>query len=128
MPVACELLPLREATTDQLKTLGTAIREWVHREQCPGGVLESIDQDGLLSLLQGEPPIPLGAQVAGHHKGVDPKKIQEDLGPLFAHRSLRFTVKDEPDCTRDQVFESLRQASPADLVEDILIGDVSWTD
>jgi hypothetical protein len=104
------------------------MRDWVARERPPEGVLVSIELDGLDSLLQGEPPNPLGAKVAGLNKGADLKEIRQNLGPLAAYRSLRFTVKDEPDCTRARVIESLRQAIPADLVEDILIGYVSWTE
>src|SRR6266516_2769776 len=80
MPVLCVLHLLRDATTDQLKELGIAVKEWVGRELRDEGILYSIDQDGLLSLLLGEPPNPLGSQVAKHHKGVDLVRIRQDLG------------------------------------------------
>jgi hypothetical protein len=128
MPVECELQPLREATTDQLKDLGIAVKAWVDRELCNEGVLCSIDRDGLLSLLLGEPPNPLASQVAKHHPGVDLGRIRQDLGPLASDRSLRFSVKDGPHCPRDRVIESLRQAIPAELVEDIFVDDVSWAE
>jgi dihydrofolate reductase len=128
MPVQCELRPLSAATTDQLKALGAAVKEWFDREQHNEGVLYSYDPDDLNSLLLGEPPSPLGSRVAGNHPGVDLERIREDLGSLFSDRSLRFAVKDEPDCTRDKVIESLRQAIPPELVEDIVIGGASWTE
>jgi hypothetical protein len=126
MPIPCELRPNHDATTDQLKALGIALREWARREFGTEGVLYSIDQDALLSLLLGELPNPLAAQVAKHHKDVPLGRILQDLGPLASDRSLRFTIKDGPYCTRERVIESLRQAVSPELVEDILIGDVSW--
>ncbi len=128
MPIQCELIPRHDATTDELKSLGTAMKEWASRELGNEGVLFSIDPADLSSLLCGEPPNPLALDVAKHHKDVPLERIRQDLGPLASNRSLRFTVKDEPDCTRDKVIESLRQAIPAELVEDILIDDVSWTE
>jgi len=81
-----------------------AVKAWVDRELCNEGILYSIDQDGLLSLLLGEPPNPLGSEVAKNHPGVSLERI------------------------RDKVIESLRQAIPAELVEDIFVNDVSWTE
>jgi hypothetical protein len=121
------LRPRRDATPEQLKRLGTALEEWTRREQ-GNGVLYSIDPKRLASLLSGEPPDPLGVQVMEHNKGVSWEKIRQDLGPLASDRSVRFTVKDEPHCTRDKVIESLRQAIPDELVEDVVIDGVSWTE
>jgi hypothetical protein len=90
------------------------------------GILYSIDPKGLVSLLSGEPPNPLALEVAAHHKDVPLERIRQDLGLLASDRSVRFTVKDGPHCSRDKVIESLREAIPAELVEDIFIDDVSW--
>lgn len=128
MPLQCELRIRHDSTPDELKSLGMALKEWASRELGIEGVLFSIDPNGLTSLLGGEPPNPLALQVATHHEGVSLERIRQDLGPLASERSLRFTVKDEPHCTRDRVIESLRQAIPAELVEDILMDDVSWTE
>ena len=125
MPVMCELRPRHDATPEHLKALGKALEEWVRRELSDEGILFSIDPSGLASLLLGEPPNPLGVQVMQHNEGVSWEQIRRDLGPVVNDRSLRFTIKDEP---RAKVIESLRQAIPADLVEDILVDDVSWTE
>ena len=124
MPIVCELRPLRGATTDQLKRLGIAVKAWADRE-LGKGILVSIDPESLASLLMGEPPKPLGLRVKQHHEDASWERIREDLGAALSERSLRFTVKDEP---RGAIIESLRQAIPAELVEDILIDDASWTE
>ena len=123
MPIACELLPLRIATTDQIKTLGIAVKGWADRE-LGKGVLVSIDPEALASLLRGEPPNPLGLRVKQHNEDASWERIREDLGAAMSERSLRFTVKDEP----RQGNREPAQAIPAELVEDILIDDVSWTE
>jgi len=69
MPVLCELLVPRNATVDQLKRLGVALKEWAHRE-LDTGVLSSIDPTAVASLLLGEPPDPLALQVKTHHQDV----------------------------------------------------------
>jgi hypothetical protein len=97
------------------------------RELVREGVLYSIDAEALASLLRGEPPNPLGLRVKQHNEGATWEQIRRDLGPAASDRSLRFTVKDEPGWPRAKLIESLRQAIPAELVEDILIEDVSWT-
>jgi hypothetical protein len=123
----CELRPHHDTTPEQLKRLGTALQVWAQRE-LGKGILYSIEPKGLQSLLGGEPPNPLALQAKAHHEDVPLERIRQDLGPLASDRSLRFTVHDEPHCTRDMVAQSLRQAIPAELVEDILIDDVSWTE
>jgi hypothetical protein len=128
MPLLCELRPRHDVTPDELKRLGTALQEWGSRESGNEGVLFSIDPNHLDSLLAGEPPNPLAVQVATHHEEVPLERIRQDLGPLASDRSVRFAVKDEPHCTRARVIESLRQAIPPELVEDILIDEVSWTE
>jgi hypothetical protein len=124
MFVNCELLPRRDATAEELKALGTAVREWARRE-LKGGVLHSIDPTGLAALLAGELPPPLALQAAEHTPGADLKSVAEALGAAASIRSLRFTVKDDPHGTRQRVVESLRQDIPAGLVHDVLIDDVS---
>jgi hypothetical protein len=127
MLILCELHPRRDATPEQLKKLGAALGEWARRE-LGKGILYSIDSKGLVSLLSGEPTNPLALEAAAHHKDVPLERIRQDLGPLASDRSVRFTVKDEPHCSCDEVIESLREAIPSELVEDIFIGDVSWTE
>jgi hypothetical protein len=128
MPVMCELHPRRDATPEQLKELGKAIEDWARRELGGEGILCSIDAAGLASLLGGEPPNPLGVQGMQHNRGINWEKIQQDLGSLVSDRSLRFTLRDEAGWPRSAVIENLRQAIPAELVEDILINNVSWTE
>jgi hypothetical protein len=128
MPIPCILKPRADATADELKQLGTVFAHWSSRELTNEGVLYSIDQKGLDSLLAGELPDPLALQAWSHHEGIPPERIRQDLGPLASERSVRFNVKDEPHCTRGMAVQSLRQAIPADLVEDIFIGDASWTE
>jgi hypothetical protein len=125
MPVVCELQPRQDATPEQLKMLGIALGGFARRELGKEGVLFSINLEELASLLSGEPPNPLGLRVKQHNEGVSWEQIRQDLGPVASDRSLRFSFKDEP---RAKIIESLRQAIPAELVEDILIDDVSWTE
>lgn len=128
MPVVCELKVRQDLTPEQLKELGKALEAWATRERSNAGLLCWIDQEGLDSLLSGEPPTPLGLRVKQLNEGVSWEKIRQDLGSVVSDRSLRFTVNDEPGCPRGQVIESLREAIPAELVEDVLINDVSWTE
>jgi hypothetical protein len=128
MPVVCELRPCQDATPEQFKELGEALKAWASRELGNGGVLCSIDPEGLASLLSGEPPNPLALQLKKHNEEVSLEKIRQDLGSLASDRSLCFTVKDEPRWPRAMVIENVRQAIPAELVEDILIDGESWTE
>jgi len=127
MPVICELRPRVDANPDELKRLEAALKAFADRE-LGKGILCAIDGNGLASLLGGEPPNPMGTQVAEHNKDVDWARIRQDLGPIVSDRSLRFSVKDEPAYARAQIVETLRQAIPADLVEDFLIDGVSWNE
>ena len=128
MPVVCELWPCQDATPEQLKELGEALKDWARREMGNEGVLCSIDPEGLASLLSGEPPNPLALQVKKNNEGVSWEKIRQDLGSLASDRSLRFTVKDGPGWPRAKVIENLRQAIPAELVEDIFIDGETWSE
>jgi hypothetical protein len=128
MPVVCEIRPRRDATPELFKQLGASLLEWIRRESGDEGILIGFDRALLDNLLSGEPPTPLALQAASHHPDIPLDRIRQDLGALTSDRSLRFTVKDSPDCPRNRVIESLRQVIPADLVEDILIDDVNWTE
>ncbi len=128
MPVVCELNPRQDLTPEQHKQLGKALEEWASRERRNVGLLCMIDQAGLDSLLSGEPPNPLGLRAKQLNEGVSWEKIRQDLGPVASDRSLRFSVKDEPGYSREKVIESLREAIPTELVDDILIDEVSWTE
>jgi hypothetical protein len=124
MPVACELKPRLDIAPEDFKRLGAALTEWARQELGGDGVLSSIDRQGLASLIGGEPPNPLAVEAAAHHQDVPLEQIRQDLGPLASERSLRFNVKDG--VPRGQVVASLRQAIPTELVEDVIIDDVSW--
>src|SRR4051812_43877465 len=100
MPILCELKPRHDVTPDDLKALGTALHAWCQRE-LGGGLLVSIDGEGLANLLKGEPPSPLAVQIQQHNPGASWEEIKQNLGPLAGDRSVRFSAKDAPHCTRE---------------------------
>ena len=53
MPIDCEVMPLAEATSPELKALGAALLRWYVRECGGEGLAHSVDTEALIELLNG---------------------------------------------------------------------------
>jgi hypothetical protein len=130
MPILCRLRPRHNATQQELKALATAFLELTKREHDHGGTLESFDPHQLADLTRGELPQPLALRIATSHEKLgdrlDLNRLREDLGSDASDRSLHFSVRETLSSDRQSIIRVLRLAIPAELVEDILIGDESW--
>ena len=125
------VLPRRGATSDELKALGLALTDWSEAELRPGGLLRAIDNVVLTELLGGDDPSEVVfAVLRGEDNGdfvtitqrtpphSDPA---EAAGRLIVACLFRGSAYDRP-----RAVESLRDAIPAALVEDVLIDGRSW--
>jgi hypothetical protein len=126
-----EVMPRRDASSDELKILGLALIDWSQEELQPGGLLRSIDNIVLTELLGGDAPEQVVFAVVYAEEEDDfltiLRRTPPHSDPADAARSLIVT------CTfrgsaydRHRAVESLRDAIPAGLVEDILIDGRSW--
>lgn len=129
--VPCEVVPRRGATSDELKALGLALADWSEGELRAGGLLCSIDNIVLAELLGGDDPSDFVFAVLYGDDGADPLTITR-LPPAHsdpaeaAQRLIVFCSFRRPDYSRSRAIESLRDAVPAGLVEDVLIDGRSW--
>jgi hypothetical protein len=123
-------MPRQDASTEELKALAVAFTELTRRELGHAGILESFDPGHLADLIRGELPQPMALRIATEHgklgEHLDLKRLFQDLGRESSDRSLHFALRDGPSYDRRGVIQVLRQVIPAELVEDILIGDESW--
>jgi hypothetical protein len=126
-----EVLPRREATSDELKALGLALADWSEAELRPGGLLRSIDNIVLTELLGGDDPSEVVFAVLYGPQDDEcftiTQRTPPHSDPAEAARRLivacvfRGSVYD-----RRRAVESLRDAVPAALVQDVLIDGRSW--
>jgi hypothetical protein len=126
-----EVLPRRGATSDDLKALGLALADWSETELQPGGLLHSIDNIVLTELLGGDDPSEIvfavlrgtddGDFVTITQRTLAHSDPAEAAGRLIVACLFRGSGYD-----RHRAVESLRDAIPAALVEDVLIDGRSW--
>jgi hypothetical protein len=132
IPDVCgEVVPRRDATSDQLKALGQALAEWSDGELRPDGLLQSIDNFVLAELLGGDDPTEYVFAVLRGEDTDDPVTItcrpSPHSDPAEAARCLVIACCFRgPGYNRGRAVDSLRAAVPADLVEDVLIDGRSW--
>jgi hypothetical protein len=129
--VPAEVLPSRAATSDDLKALGHALADWSESELRPDGLLRDIDNIVLTELLGGDDPSDVVfAVVYGEDDDdgltiirratphADPVTAAALLVVAFSFRGAGYN--------RRRAVESLRDAVPAALVEDVIIDGRSW--
>jgi hypothetical protein len=129
--IPCEVVPRRDATSDELKDLGIALAHWSKEELQPGGLLRSIDNIVLAELLGGDDPSEVVfaivyaeddddrltiTRLPAHHS--DPAQAAQQLIVACSFRGTAFS--------RGRAIASLRDAIPAGLVEDVVLDGRSW--
>src|SRR5262245_34158546 len=108
MSVDCELILQLSATPEQLTALGAALWRWCTRVSGGTGMYQFLDNQGLADLIAGRLP-------------------ESNQTLTYADtRGVHFLVRDESQ-DRQAAIVSLRQAIPANGVEDILVEGTSWT-
>jgi hypothetical protein len=129
--VAAEVVPRHDATSDDLKALGRALADWSEGELVPGGLLRFIDNIVLTELLGGDDPSELVfAVVFGEDDGdvlTITRRAPPHADPAAAARLLVVACSFRgAGYSRRRAVESLRDAVPAALVEDVIIDGRSW--
>jgi len=124
-------VPLPDATSDDLKVLGLALSDWSKVELRPGGLLRSIDNIVLTELLGGDDPAAVVfAVIYGEDDGdclTILRRTPPHSDPADAARQLVVACSFRGSVySRRRAVESLRDAVPAGLVEDVLIDGRSW--
>src|SRR5690348_1998458 len=124
--VPAEVLPRRGSTSDDLKSLGRALADWSEGELAPGGLLRFIDNIVLTELVGGDDPSEVVFAVCYGEDDGDVLTITRRAPPhsdpaaaaalLVVACSFRGTGY-----SRRRAVESLRDAIPAALVEDVVI-------
>jgi hypothetical protein len=131
----CEIIPRRDATPQQLKQLAGVLDRWIPANATPSMTTNY----ALADLHEGELPQPLSVALEHYlddalaQRGLEPparseraerrRQILEKLGRLATTRTILLRVPDAR-----QAAASLREAIPADLVDDILIDRRSWAE
>jgi hypothetical protein len=131
--VECEIVPRRDATPEELKCLATALSRWMTVHGQPSLTTAY----GLTDLRRGELPQPLSmaletflddtltrhghAPPTGSERAFRHQLILDKLGLMATSRAVYLHVRGA-----EQAAASLRDAIPADLVEDIFIDHQSW--
>ncbi|HKI30979.1 MAG TPA: hypothetical protein VKA46_03880 [Gemmataceae bacterium] len=126
-----EIVPRPDATSDDLKVLGLALSDWSKVELRPGGLLRSIDNIVLTELLGGDDPAAVVfAVIYGEDDGdclTILRRTPPHSDPADAARQLVVACSFRGSVySRRRAVESLRDAVPAGLVEDVLIDGRSW--
>jgi hypothetical protein len=133
-----EIIPKKGASPQQLKGLAEAIERWqgdMLEDWCSfvGGGL------GLDDLRKGELPQPFAVLAPAAIKKVSKRLYRElkvprmrnlaqDEREYLTRRTVSFRLKYHKErCNRQLVLDTLRDAIPADLVDDVLLNDQSWT-
>lgn len=137
----CEIIPRKYAGRDQHRALGAAIARWTQRESGSDGLLQFISRFTLANLMNGDPPDPYVDQhqslqddklmstprrLSGSEEIQRRNKLKRELGEDSERRTVYIQVRSGPNARRARVIESLRQAIPADLVEDVLVDNRGW--
>jgi hypothetical protein len=129
--VPAEVLPRRGATSDDLKSLGRALADWSEGELAPGGLLRFIDTIVLTELVGGDDPSEVVFAVCYGEDDGDvltiTRRAPPHSDPAAASRLLVVACSFRgTGYRRRRVVESLRDAIPAALVEDVVIDGRSW--
>jgi hypothetical protein len=131
--VECEIVPRQDATSEELKSLAKALARWMANHGSPSLTTAY----GLTDLRRGELPQPLSMALEtflddnlaqrgltpphGAQRALRHQQILDKLGPMASSRAVYLRVRGA-----EEAAASLREAIPADLVEDIFIDRRSW--
>jgi hypothetical protein len=144
MPIDCEVVPLRDATAAQLKSLGSAVLRWYVDECRAGGLAHSVDTEALIELLNGCLPAPrvprpslagVPAAIvtplpsAGYLNGYEmraPAVEQLRQALAEARRPAALLQVRDANYDRAQTVASLRRHIGAPLVHTVLVDGRSW--
>ncbi|HLN32715.1 MAG TPA: hypothetical protein VK395_33610 [Gemmataceae bacterium] len=136
MFIECNIVPLKNATGEQLQALGLALGRWSRREMGMGGMARSVDQRALDDLMRGELPQPMANRLSdmfvrpGARSARDSESTLDQVRNVFpqlpGEQMVRIKLCRNPSCNRALAIQSLVQDVPADLVEDIRIDGISW--
>ncbi len=128
--VPAEVLPRRQATSADLKALGLALADWSTEELAPGGLLRSIDNIVLTELVGGDDPSEVVFAVLYGEDDDDCltiTRLTRHAEPAAAAQLLIVACSFRGSVySRRRAVESLRDAVPAALVEDVIIDGRSW--
>jgi hypothetical protein len=129
--VPAEVQPRRDATSDDLMALGRALADWSEGQLAPGGLLRFIDNIVLTELVGGDDPSEVVFAVCYGEDDADvltiTRRATVHSNPAAAAQLLIVACTFRgPGYSRRRVVESLRDAIPAALVEDVVIDGRSW--
>jgi hypothetical protein len=130
--VPARVLPRPDASSDELNALGRALIDWSEGELGPGGLLREIDNIVLTELVGGDDPSEVVfAVLYGEDDDDDALTITRlaspHSDPVAAARLLVVACSfRRAGYSRRRAVNSLRDAIPAALVEDVLIDGRSW--
>jgi hypothetical protein len=152
----CEIIPRQDATTEQLKRLGTALALWWQTEGKDSARPATwIDQGAVNDLLAGELPQPFALRLLAEVNNqivatgeiktgtstarISTRELREALQrarqvypqldrliPQPDSRSVRLGLGARSEVERDRLIDGLRRALPKELVEDVLLHGQSW--
>jgi hypothetical protein len=146
--VDCEIFPRQSLGCRDLKRLGVAFQAFAAANS---DRVTWIDYLGVEDLKKGEHPKPLLLRITEHSRRATSQGIsrsetilldagllsapeatphnvsqwRQALGGHIADRSLPFVLRGDADA--HEVVSSLRHHIPAELVDDVLVGQQSWT-
>jgi hypothetical protein len=129
--IPAEIVPRREATSDDLKLLGLALATWSEEELRPGGVLRFIDNIVLTELIGGDDPSEVVFSIFYGETDEEcltiVRRTPPHADPAEAARRLIVACSFHGSgYDRQRTVESLRGRLPANLIEDVLIEGRSW--
>ena len=128
--VACEVIPRTEASSDDLRALAVALSAWSEGELRADGLLLTIDNLVLVELLGGDDPSEVVFAVLYGQDDGDCLTITRRTphhAPAVAAQNLVVSCAFRgPTYSRQRVLQSLHEAIPAYLVEDIILDGRSW--
>lgn len=107
MSIHCDVTLRWGATPGQLRALGAALWRWSIRGSAGTGMYQHLDDQVLADLIDGQFPAIMQT-------------------PPQAESAIQFSIRDEVSQDPEATLASLRRAIPAEGVEDIVVGGISW--
>jgi hypothetical protein len=128
--IPAQIVPRRNASSEELKLLGHALANWSEAELHAGGLLRFIDNIVLVELMGGDDPSEVVFAVLYGETDDDCLTIVRLTPPHTDPDAAQRLIVDCSFCgagyDRHQAIASLRNAVPGELVEDVLIDGRSW--
>ena len=108
MFISCDVILRWDATPAQLRAVGASLWGWCSRAAGAAGIYRQLDDQALADLIAGRLPAPGRAPRQADGRGV-PVRLADEVSP-----------------DRRAALVGLRDALPAQGVEDVLVGGTSW--